>query len=50
MVLFYNGRGSQEAIFGDGKTDAALDVIPTAGTFTPRNGLGVTSQNCGIAT
>ena len=29
MVLFHNGRGSQEAIFGDAKTDAALDVIPS---------------------
>jgi hypothetical protein len=29
VVLFHNGRGSQEAIFGDAKTDAALDVIPT---------------------
>jgi len=28
VVLFHNGRGSQEAIFGDAKTDAALDVIP----------------------
>jgi hypothetical protein len=31
VVLFHNGRGSQEAIFGDAKTDAALDVIPTRG-------------------
>ena len=29
VVLFHNGRGSQEAIFGDAKTDAALDVVPT---------------------
>jgi hypothetical protein len=29
VVLFHNGRGSQEAIFGDAKTDAALDMIPT---------------------
>jgi len=29
VVLFHNGRGSQEGIFGDGKTDAALNVIPT---------------------
>jgi Transposase DDE domain group 1 len=29
IVLFHNGRGSQEAIFGDAKTDAALDVIPS---------------------
>jgi hypothetical protein len=29
VVLFHNGRGSQEAIFGDAKSDAALDVIPT---------------------
>jgi hypothetical protein len=29
VVLFHNGRGSQEAIFGDAKTDAALDLIPT---------------------
>ena len=28
IVLFHNGRGSQEAIFGDAKTDVALDVIP----------------------
>jgi hypothetical protein len=28
-VLFHNGRGSQEAIFGDAKNDAALDAIPT---------------------
>jgi hypothetical protein len=29
VVLFHNGRGGQEAIFGDAKNDAALDVIPT---------------------
>jgi len=29
VVVFHNGRGSQEAIFGDAKTDAALDVILT---------------------
>jgi hypothetical protein len=29
LVLFHNGPGSQEAIFGDAKTDAALDVIPS---------------------
>jgi hypothetical protein len=29
VVLFHNGRGSQEGIFGDAKTDAALDVIPS---------------------
>jgi hypothetical protein len=29
IVLFHNGRGSQEAIFGDAKTDTALDVIPS---------------------
>jgi hypothetical protein len=28
VTLFHNGRGSQEAIFGDAKTDVALDVIP----------------------
>jgi hypothetical protein len=27
VVLFHNGRGSQECIFGDAKNDAALDVI-----------------------
>lgn len=29
VTLFHNGRGSQESIFGDAKTDAALDLIPT---------------------
>jgi hypothetical protein len=29
IVQFHNGRGSQEAIFGDAKQDAALGVIPT---------------------
>ena len=28
VVLFHNGRGSQEAIFGDAKTDTGLGVIP----------------------
>ena len=28
VVLFHNGRGSQEAIFGDAKTDTGLDMIP----------------------
>ena len=28
VVLFHNGRGSQEAVFGDAKNDTALDVIP----------------------
>ena len=28
VTLFHNGPGSQEAIFGDAKTDVALDVIP----------------------
>ena len=28
VILFHNGRGSQEAIFGDAKNDTALDVIP----------------------
>ncbi len=28
VVLFHNGRGSQEAIFGNAKNDTALDVIP----------------------
>jgi hypothetical protein len=28
VVLFHNGRGSQETVFGDAKTDAALDVLP----------------------
>lgn len=27
VVMFHNGRGSQECIFGDAKNDAALDVI-----------------------
>mgnify|MGYP002749818341 FL=1 len=31
MVLFHNGRGSQEAIFGNAKNDTALDVIPCRG-------------------
>jgi hypothetical protein len=29
VVMFHNGRGSQEAIFGDAKNDAGLNVIPT---------------------
>jgi len=29
VVLFHNGRGSQENIFGDAKNDAALDVVPS---------------------
>jgi hypothetical protein len=29
VVLFHNGRGSQEAIFGDAKGDCGLNVIPT---------------------
>jgi hypothetical protein len=29
VVQFHNGRGSQETIFGDAKTDAALDVLPS---------------------
>ena len=29
VVLFHNGRGSQEGIFGDAKNDVALDVIPS---------------------
>ena len=29
IVLFHNGRGSQECIFGDAKNDAALGVIPS---------------------
>ncbi len=29
VVLFHNGRGSQEGVFGEAKNDAALDVIPT---------------------
>ena len=28
VVMFHNGRGSQEAIFGNAKTDTALGVIP----------------------
>lgn len=28
VVQFHNGRGSQEAVFGDAKNDAALDLIP----------------------
>ncbi len=29
VVLYHNGRGSQEGIFGDAKTDVALSAIPT---------------------
>jgi hypothetical protein len=29
VVLFHNGRGSQEAIFGEAKTNCGLSVIPT---------------------
>ena len=29
VVLFHNGRGSQETIFGDAKNDTALDAIAT---------------------
>ena len=29
VLLFHNGRGSQEKIFGEAKQHAALDVIPT---------------------
>ncbi len=29
LVLFHNGRGSQETIFGEAKTDVALDVLPS---------------------
>ena len=29
VVLFHNGRGSQEAIFGDAKNDSGLNVIPS---------------------
>ncbi len=28
VVLFHNGRGSQEALFGDAKNDTGLDMIP----------------------
>ena len=28
IVLFHNGCGSQKAIFGDAKSDVALDMIP----------------------
>jgi hypothetical protein len=31
VVLFHNGRGSQEAIFGDAKGNCGLNVIPTRG-------------------
>lgn len=28
VILFHNGRGSQESVFGDAKTDVGLGVIP----------------------
>lgn len=28
VLLFHNGRGSQEKLFGEAKQDAALDVVP----------------------
>ncbi len=28
VILFHNGRGSQEAVFADAKNDTALDAIP----------------------
>jgi hypothetical protein len=31
VVLFHNGRGSQEGIFADAKNDAGLNIIPTRG-------------------
>ena len=31
VVLFHNGRGSQEAIFGNAKNDTALSVMPCKG-------------------
>jgi len=33
VVLFHNGRGSQEAIFGDAKNDAGLASIPSKRLF-----------------
>jgi hypothetical protein len=33
VLLFHNGRGSQEKIFGEAKQHAALDVIPTRTLF-----------------
>ena len=33
VVLFHNGRGSQEAIFGNAKNDTALGVIPCRRLF-----------------
>lgn len=33
VVLFHNGRGSQEAIFGDAKNDAGLAAIPSKRLF-----------------
>lgn len=29
VLMFHNGRGSQEKLFGDAKQNAALDVVPT---------------------
>jgi hypothetical protein len=29
VVLFHNGRGSQETIFGEAKTDVGLDALPS---------------------
>ncbi len=29
VVLFHNGRGTQETIFGEAKTNAALDALPS---------------------
>jgi len=29
VVLFHNGRGTQETIFGEAKTDAALGALPS---------------------
>jgi len=33
VILFHNGRGSQEAIFGSAKNDTALSVIPCKRLF-----------------
>jgi hypothetical protein len=33
VVLFHNGRGSQEAIFGNAKNDTALGVVPCRRLF-----------------
>jgi hypothetical protein len=29
VILFHNGRGTQETLFGEAKTDAALDALPS---------------------